>query len=538
MEFISRRSAIYAKHGVAAASQPLVVNIGLNMLQQGGNAVDAAIAMAAALNVTEPTSCGIGGDMFALFYGNTTKKTIGINGSGRAPKDLTLEKIREEGINTPALPSDSIHTVTVPGAVAGFIDLLEKYGTMDRKEVLQPAIDLAQEGFPVAPITSFFWRRGKKKLLQGPHGNEMLINGEGPHSGQIMKNPTLARTFEEIVDHGKDGFYKGRVAEEIVSLIRSRGGYLALEDLERHKSEWVNPISVDYKGITVSEIPPNGQGITALLALNIIEEFDFDSIKHFSSDYFHLLIESMRIAFADSRWYVSDPEFNDIPIKELLSKSYASTRRKLIDRKKATLDVKHGSPFSSSDTVYFTVADKEGNACSFIYSNYEGFGTGLIPKGCGFTLQNRGANFSLLDGHPNVLEPNKRPYHTIIPGMATQTDSKELYCSFGVMGGFMQPQGHVQVLLNMIEYGMNPQEALDSPRFCIASGESGGDVYIEDQVPQGIISSLSNKGHTMIPRSGIQRSIFGRGQIIKKIHEYGVYVAGSDPRADGLALGY
>ncbi|MHA1303804.1 MAG: gamma-glutamyltransferase [Candidatus Heimdallarchaeaceae archaeon] len=535
MQFNSYRSPVYGIRGMVVSSQPLASEAGMRILQRGGNAADAAVAIAAALNVTEPTSTGIGGDCFCLFWDNSKKEVKGINGSGRAPKNLTLEKLAEEGI-TDKLPPLSVHTVTVPGAAAGWVDTIEQFGTMSLKEVLSPAIELAENGFPVAPITAFFWNRGVKQLKNGPYADEMLIQGRAPKEGEIMKNPTLAKTFRELAEHGKAGFYEGRIAESIVDLLQSMGGVMTLDDLRNHNSSFDDPISVKYRGVDIFEIPPNGQGITALIALNILEEFDFSDVKHSSVEHLHILIEAMRIAFADTRWYVADPEVVQIPIKELLSKEYAEERRKLLDPTKATIDIQKGSPFSSSDTVYFCVVDGEGNACSFINSNYMGFGTGLIPKGCGFTLQNRGANFSLDPNHPNVLAPNKRPYHTIIPGMAVKNG--ELYAPFGVMGGFMQPQGHVQVLVNMLDYDMNPQQALDAPRFCIQDGTSGGKVALEEGIDVPTMSRLATMGHDVVPISGWARAVFGRGQIITRDPETGVLCGGSDPRADGIVIGW
>lgn len=523
---------------MVATSQPLATQAGLQMLQQGGNAVDAAVAAAAVLNVTEPTSCGIGGDMFALLYLNDSQQVVGINGSGRAPAQLTLEQVRNDGLKGPALPSLHPHTATVPGAIAGMLDLLDRHGSLERSEVFRPAIELAEDGFPVAPLTAYFWGRGVRQLQSGPYGTEMLLDGQAPKAGQLMRNPTLGRTFRTIVEEGRAGFYDGRVANAIVDLLGSMGGFLSLDDLRNHRSEWVEPISVDYKGTTVWEIPPNGQGLTALLGLNLLEGTDFSQVRHLSTEYFHLLIEALRIAFADTRYYVADPAVVDVPVEELLSKSYASKRRSLLLPDRHNPELTHGTPTANSDTVYFCTADAEGNACSFIYSNYMGFGTGLIPEGCGFTLQNRGANFSLDPSHPNVLAPNKRPYHTIIPGMATVTDTQDLYCAFGVMGGFMQPQGHVQVMLDMLEYDLGPQETLDLPRFCLTDGTAGGEVALEDGIPLQVMAELARMGHKVVPTVGHARAIFGRGQIIRKHPESGTWWAGSDPRADGLALGF
>ena len=535
LKFNSRRSPVYGTRGMVASSQPLASAAGLRILQRGGNAADAAVAVAAALQVTEPCSTGLGGDCFCLYFDAKTKTLSGINASGRAPAELSIDKLAELGI-TGSLPPFSPHTVTVPGAAAGWVDTIEKFGTMTLREVLQPAIELAENGFPVSPITAVSWQRGVPQLLNGPYGDELLINGRAPQAGEKIKLPTLANTLRELAEHGKAGFYEGPIAEAIVELVQSMGSFMTLDDLKNHYNTYDKPISINYRGIDVWELPPNGQGITALIALNILEEYDISSFKHLSVEHLHLLIESLRLAFADTRWYVADPEKVAVPIQDLLSKDYAKRRSGLIDFDRANLNLARGDPFSSSDTVYFCVVDGEGNACSFINSNYMGFGTGLVPKGCGFTLQNRGANFSLDPEHPNCLEPNKRPYHTIIPGM--MTIDGELFGPFGVMGGFMQPQGHVQVITNLIDYEMNPQEALDAPRFCIIDGLSNGKVALEEGISIEVMSSLARKGHTVVPTSGFARSIFGRGQIILRDPDTGVMIAGSDPRADGLAIGY
>ncbi len=533
IKFNSRRSEVYAKGGMVASSQPLATAAGLKILEKGGNAADAAVATAAALNVTEPTSTGIGGDAFALYYSVDQGRVEGINGSGRAPANLSIEKLRELGIED--LHPYSVHTITVPGAAACWVDTVERWGTMELKEVLEPAINLAEQGFPVAPITSLAWARGAMNQLKGPNAGELLLNGRPPRAGEIMRNPNLARTFRELAENGKDGFYEGWVAEAIVERISQEGGLMTLDDLKNHRSTFDDPISVNYRGIDIYEIPPNGQGITALIGLNILENFDVSSMAHNSVEHLHVLIEAMRLAFADTRWYVADPEVVDVPINELISKDYAKERAQLISMERATADVQKGSPVTSSDTVYFSVADRYGNACSFINSNYMGFGTGKIPKGTGFTLQNRGHNFSLDPNHPNALAPNKRPYHTIIPGMATKDG--ELYASFGVMGGFMQPQGHVQVISNMIDFGMNAQEALDAPRFCIMDGTANGIIALEDGIAIETMAGLAAMGHMIRPMVGTGRAIFGRGQIIRRDPQSGVLEGGSDPRADGLAMG-
>lgn len=533
--FRSHRSPVYGINGMVASSQPLASEIGLRVLQDGGNAADAAVAVAAALNVTEPTSTGIGGDCFCLFYDASKKSVEGINGSGRAPSGLNIEILSEMGFSV-QLPSFSVHTITVPGAAAGWVDTIEKFGSKSMDEVLQPAIALAEKGFPVSPLTARGWARGVERLMSGPNGGELLRNGKAPKAGEIMKNPYLARTFRELSAHGKSGFYEGRITEEIVRIIQAKGGLMNVEDIKAHHSTFPEPVSTNYRGIDVYEIPPNGQGITALIALNILEDFDLVSLGYLSTDYLHLLIESLRLAFADTRWYVADPDVVDVPTKELISKEYAKKRRSILDMEKASVDVEKGSPIAGSDTVYFCVVDGEGNACSFINSNYMGFGTGLVPKGCGFTLQNRGANFSLIPDHPNCIAPRKRPYHTIIPGMAVKDGN--LFGPFGVMGGFMQPQGHVQVIVDMVDFGFDPQTALDSPRFCILGGMSSGKVGIEEGIPVKTMSELVMKGHEVVPLSGYMRGACGRGQIILRNPDTGALCAGSDPRADGLAIGW
>jgi len=557
LSFISRRSPVYGKGGIVATSQPLATAAGLEILAQGGNAADAAVAAGAALNVTEPTSTGIGGDMFAMFYSADSQRVTALNGSGRAPSALTLDRLKKEGFASD-IPPFHAHTVTVPGACAGWFDLVAKHGLLSMAEILAPAIRLAEEGFPVAPLTSHYWQRGaERQLKSAPNGHELTIDGRGPNEGEIFRNLGLARTFKTIAEGGASAFYQGAIAESIISVIKEAGGCMTVDDLASHVSTWEEPISVDYRGYRVYECPPNGQGITALIALNLLERFDFAESQPLSTERLHVLIEALRLAFADSKWYVADPAFSKIPIQELLSKQYADERRKLIELKRATIDPKRGAPVSSSDTVYLSVVDKFGNACSFINSNYMGFGTGIVPKGWGFTLQNRGHNFSLDPNHPNALAPRKRPYHTIIPAMVTRLPSpsesptgvlregaggevmgegESLYASYGVMGGFMQPQGHVQVLSALVDDGLDPQAALDQPRFCIDVDESGGEVAIEEGMPEETISGLKKMGHPVYSVTGYDRALFGRGQVILRDAETRVLSAGSDPRADGCAM--
>ena len=574
MEFASRRSPVVSLHGCVSSSQPLASQIGSQILAAGGNAADAAVAVAAALNVTEPCSTGIGGDCFALYYDATTRKVTGINGSGRAPADLTLERVHSDGAVVEGggdhLPYTHAHTVTVPGAACGWVDTIERHGSkrLTLAQVLEPAATLAENGVPIHEVAAHHWARGAAKLQaeDNVHGKDMLMSdGSAPAAGDIMRMPYLAETFRRLGREGKAGFYTGTVAEAIVECVQSHGGCMTLSDLADHSSRFDDPIHVNYKGTDVWEIPPNGQGITALIALNILEQLQttrsadccggggsgggggdgLRGLGHNSSQYLHLLIEAVRLAFADSLHHVACPEQNPAPVEALLSKAYAQERCQLIDPQRAVVDPVRGSPQNSSDTVQFCVVDGAGNACSFINSNYMGFGSGLVPGKCGFTLQNRGANFRLDPAHPNCLGPRKRPYHTIIPGMATSRDG-DLFCAFGVMGGFMQPQGHVQVMLNMLEFGMNPQQALDVPRFCIGPGHEGasGGVALEEGMSEQVADELRALGHDIQVVGGHGRSLFGRGQIITRETRRArdgstrhVLVAGSDPRADGCAVG-
>ncbi|TFY71439.1 hypothetical protein EVG20_g1560 [Dentipellis fragilis] len=555
----SRRSIVYGTKGVVSSTQPLATEAGLEILRKGGNAADAAVATSAALNVTEPSCCGIGGDAFCLFYDAKTKTVKALNGSGHSPKNLTIDHLRQRGITGHKIPVTDLNSVTVPGAAAAWVDTVETFGSgkVSLAEVLAPAIRLAEEGVPVSEIHSHAWQRSENLIKNAsPNGDEMLLNGNAPLPGQIVKLPNLGKTFRTLAEQGKDGFYKGRIAEEIVELIKSKGGVMELDDLAEHKTTFVEPIKYTYADeVTVYECPPNGQGITALLALGILEQIQAQGkvkplleMEHNSVEYLHTLVEAMRLAFADSQYYVTDPDVVHVPVDELLSKEYLARRASLFDPSKTNPQVVHGNPVHSSDTVYFSVVDQWGNACSYIQSNYAGFGTGAVPKGCGFTLQNRGSGFVLDEGHPNALKGGKRPYHTIIPALATRGD--ELFLSYGVMGGYMQPQGHVQVLLNMLR-GFGPQAALDAPRFCISAGspdntsqdagepgDVNSEVNFEDGIPLETINALQAMGHDARLVTGYGRGLFGRGQIIQKINDQSgvtVWAAGSDPRGDGHA---
>lgn len=533
-EFNSRRSPVMGRGGMVSTSQPLATAAGLEILSKGGNAADAAVAAAAVLNVTEPTSTGLGGDMFALFFDAKTNAVTALNGSGRAPAGLTLERLKKEGIEE--LPPYHPYTVTVPGACAGWCDLIDRHGSRPLAEILAPAIRLTEEGAPITPTTSYFWQRSAgRQLKDARNGQEMTINGRGPNPGELFRNPGLGKTLRQIAEGGKQAFYEGEIAESIATTLQEAGGCMTVDDLAAHRSTWETPASVTYRDYRVYECPPNGQGITALVALNILEGFDLGELAPLSAERLHLEIEALRLAFADARWYVADPEVVHVPVEELLSKNYAAERRKLIDPTRATIDPVRGAPVASTDTVYFSVVDGFGNACSFINSNYMGFGTGIVPSGWGFTLQNRGHNFSLDPDHPNALAPGKRPYHTIIPAMATRESDGSLFASFGVMGGFMQPQGHVQVFLALMD-GFDPQSALDVPRFCIDVDDKGGRVALEKGIDVDTMAYLAEMGHPLYPVSGYSRSMFGRGQVILRDQATGVLTAGSDPRADGCAM--
>jgi gamma-glutamyltranspeptidase/glutathione hydrolase len=475
-----------------------------------------------------------------LFYDARLRKVSALNGSGRAPAGLTLERLQQEGFGG-GLPQFHPYTITVPGACAGWCDLVESHGRLAMKDVLAPAIRLAEDGFPVTPVTAYFWGRGVERQLRHALGGlELTIDGRAPRPGEVFRNPGLKRTLQEVAEGGKKAFYQGAIAEAIAATAQAAGGCLTVDDLAEHESTWEQPIHTTYRGLRVWECPPNGQGLAGLIGLNILEGFDLPALAPLSAERLHLEIEAMRLAFADTSWYVADPAFNPAPLEALLSKDYAEARRRSIDPRSASRDVRRGAPTAASDTVYLSVVDGEGNACSFINSNYMGFGTGIVPAGWGFTLQNRGLGYNLEAEHPNALVPRKRPYHTIIPGMITQpslpTGEDELFASFGVMGGFMQPQGHLQVVTALLDDGLDPQAALDWPRFCIQEGEIGGVVALEEGIDPQVVAELAGMGHPVERVSGYARVLFGRGQVILRQEESGVLWGGSDPRADGCAM--
>lgn len=535
IEFDSRRSPVLGTRGMVATSQPLAATAGLELLRRGGNAADAAVATAAALNVTEPNMTGLGGDCFALFYDSSTQQVSALNGSGRAPARLDLELLEREGFGG-QLPPHHAHTVTVPGACAGWCDFIARHGSLPMSAVLAPAIELAEAGFPVAPLTAQLWAFGAKtQLRNSPGGAELMIDGRAPVAGEIFQNPGLARSLRCIAERGAEGFYGGRIGAAIAAIVQEYGGVLEEADLIAHESSFETPIHSEYRDLTLWECPPNGQGLAALLALNILRGFDLAALDPMGADRIHLMIEAMRLSFADCRWHVSDPGFGDIPLDQLLSEDYAALRRKSIRMDRADTRAARGTPVASSDTVFLCTVDGQGNGCAFINSNYQAFGTGLVPPGCGFSLQNRGHNFSLERGHPNALAPRKRPYHTIIPGLITRTLDGSLYGPFGVMGGFMQPQGHLQLAVAMADDGLDPQTALDRSRFNILDGTAGGSLLIEPGVLEETRAELVRRGHELRVVEGLGRIQFGRGQIIRR-DPSGVLWGGSDPRADGCAI--
>ena len=519
---------------MVASSQPLATMAGVWVLRSGGNAADAAVATAAALAVVEPGATGIGGDCFSLFYDAGRGVVEAVNGSGRSPKALTPELAGGPAGFDPQGP----HAVTVPGTIAGWVDTVERFGRMPMAEVLAPAIALAEDGFPVTPIISGGWKR-QEELLRSrePAGHDLLVDGRAPRSGEVWTNPPIARVMRAVAEGGSDAFYKGWPARAIVEALQMNGGCMTAGDLADHRSSFDDPISTTYRDYTVYECPPNGQGITALMALNILEGFDIASTRPRSPEALHTTIEAIRLAFADARAYVADPTRARVPVDAMLSKRYAAKRRRLISSEAAIGFATAGRLPGGSDTVYLCTADGEGNACSFINSNYHGFGSGIVPRNCGFSLQNRGAGFVLEPDHPNALRGGKRPYHTIIPAMLTRPGGS-LMGPFGVMGAWNQPQGHVQAVVNLVDRGMDPQSAIDEPRFSIYDDPPNGDIWVEAAIPVATISALAQLGHPVRPASGALRtSVVGQGQIIVRDPETGVLWGGSDPRGDGCAIG-
>jgi gamma-glutamyltranspeptidase/glutathione hydrolase len=535
------RSVVVARNGMVATSEPLAAQVGLDILQAGGNAADAAIAANAMLGLVEPMSCGIGGDLFVLYWDANSKELYGLNASGRSPYALTRVKVAEQG--HARIPEEGPLSWSVPGCVDGWDELRRRFGTMSFEQLLRPAIGYANDGFPVSELIAEFWRQAETDLAKWPDtAKTYLIDGKAPRCGQIFKNPYLAKSYQLIAENGRSAFYETELAHAIVTFSQANGGFFAPKDFLEHRSEWVKPVSTNYRGYDVWELPPNGQGIAVLEMLNMIEQYNPREMGHNSAEYLHLLIEAKKLAFADRARYYADPAMEDVPVAQLISKEYATRQRKRIDPNKAAIDVPAGDPLlQTGDTVYLCVVDKEGNCCSLIQSNYFGFGSMMVPGDVGFVLQNRGALFALEETHPNRLEPHKRPFHTIIPAMVTKDGRPWLV--FGVMGGDMQPQGHVQVLVNMIDFGMDVQAAGDACRIRHTGSAQptgapmepdGGRVIVESGVPDDVVKKLEQRGHKVV-RGG---SSFGGYQAIMIDPEFGTLQGGTEPRKDGAAVGY
>jgi len=520
------RSPVLAMNGMVATSQPLASAAALRVLEDGGNAVDAAITAAAVLNVVEPVMTGIGGDMFALIYTQQDKKPVGLNGSGWAGSKATVDFFRSRNLND--IPGTGMYSVSVPGAVAGWYKLHQRYGKLPISRLLAPAIEYAEKGFPVSEIIAGQWQGTEEKLRQTPGAARvLLVNGRAPHHGEIFKMPELARSLRAIAQQGCDAFYKGEIARKIVEFSDKNDGMLTLSDFAEFDAQWVEPVATNYRGYDVYELGPQTQGMTVLEMLNILEGYDLNSLGHNSPEYVHLMVEAKKLAYADRDAYIADPDKARVPVSRLISKEYAAERRKLIDRDRAMPSARPGLP-ENGDTVYLTVVDKDRNAVSFINSLFGYFGSGLVAGDTGIVLQNRGALFRLEPRHPNVIAPHKRPFHTLIPAMVVK-DGKPFF-SFGVMGGDMQPQGHVQALVNLIDFGMDVQQAGESPRF----RHTGGSVLLESAFDGFLRSALGRKGHHVAGAI----DAWGGYQGIVIDPRSGVLMGGSDPRKDGLAIGW
>ncbi len=533
------RSEVIARHGMAATSQPLVTQIALDVLKAGGNAVDAAIAANAAQGLMEPVGNGIGGDLFAIVWDAESQALYGLNASGRSPRSLSLQWFADQGYET--IPSYGPLPVSVPGCVDGWFELHARFGSRPMAELLDPAIRYAREGFPVTELIAYYWDRSVPRLSQFPgFTKQFTVDGRAPRKGEIWRNPFLANTLARIAGGGRDAFYEGAVAKTIADYVQAQGGFLSEADLAAHTSEWVEPVSTDYRGYRVWELPPNTQGVAALQMLNILEGFDLAAAGFGSPDHLHWFTEAKKLAFEDRARYYTDPDFADIPLERLLSKWYAAEQRARIDKGKAAKAYPDPASLQSGDTIYLTVADEAGNMVSLIQSNYRGMGSGMTPPGLGFILQNRGELFALDPTHANRFEPGKRPFHTIIPAFITHDGAP--WVSFGLMGGAMQPQGHVQIVTNLIDFGMNLQEAGDAPRIYHEGSSSptgpvmsdGGQLYLESGFDYSTVRALMGRGH----RIGSARGPYGGYQAILRDPVSGVYFGASESRKDGQAAGY
>lgn len=539
------RSEVIAPHAMVATSHPLATQIGLQVMREGGSAVDAAIAANAALGLMEPTGCGIGGDLFAIVWDAKSEKLYGLNASGRSPRGLTYEMLAEEleKLGREDLPPYGMLPISVPGTVDGWFELHEKFGKLPMEKILTPAINYAENGFPLTDLIAYYWARSVPRLSPQPgaFAETFTINGKAPAKGEIFRNPDLAATYRAVAKDGRDAFYRGPIADKIDAFFRAGGGWLRKEDLAAHTSTWIEPVSVNYRGYDVWELPPNGQGIAALQMLQILEAYNLKAMGHNSTAFLHLMTECKKLVFEDRAKYYADTDFFKTPVKALLSEEYAEQRRRLIDMNRAARRMEAGNPaLSHGDTIYLTTADAEGNMVSLIQSNYRGMGSGVVVPGLGFVFQDRGQLFTMEKGHANVYEPGKRPFHTIIPAFITK-DGKP-WISFGLMGGPMQPQGHVQIVVNLIDFGMNLQEAGDAARWqhlgsSQPTGEQmtdGGVLELESGVGYEVRRELRRMGHDVVLGDGG----FGGYQAIMKDLDNGVYYGASESRKDGQAAGY
>ena len=534
------RSVVLARHGIVATSHPLAAQAGLDVLKAGGNAADAAIAANAMIGLVEPMSCGIGGDLFAIYWDSKTKKLYGLNASGRSPYNLRRQVFADQGLDE--IPIEGSLAWSVPGCVSGWGELHQRFGSRKLTDILAPAIATAEEGFPVTEVIAGYWRGGEKSLAKYPDSAKTYLpGGRAPRFGEVFRNPNLASTYRLIGKEGPAAFYNGGIAEKIVAFSEANDGYFSMRDFTDHKADWIEPVSTNYRGYDVWELPPNGQGIAALEILNLLEPYNVRELGPKNPEYLHLFVEAKKLAFADRAKFYADPDFNRLPTAELISKQYAQQRGKLIDRARAAENVPAGDPkLARGDTIYLTVVDKDRNCCSLIQSNYFGFGSKVVPGDVGFVLQNRGALFALDDDHLNRFEPHKRPFHTIIPAMVTK-DDRPWFC-FGVMGGDMQPQGHAQVLVNLIDFGMNVQQAGDAARVRhIGSAQptgkpanGSGEVHLESGIGESVADALRAKGHRIVRSKGG----FGGYQGILIDWENDVLHGATEPRKDGQAVGY
>ena len=535
LEFATR-SEVIAVNGMAATSHPLATQTAISVLRNGGNAIDAAIAANAVLGLVEPTGCGIGGDLFAIVWSAEEQKLFGLNSSGPAPQNISIQKLKDRGINK--IPPYGALPVTVPGAVAGWSALHKRFGNLEFQMLFEDAINYAEKGFPLSELIAYYIKRSSEVFKSYENFEEIWMpKGNTPEKGEIFKNPKLADNYRDIASSYGRSFYEDDIANNIVKSVNKNGGYFSLSDLQDYKPEWINPVSTNYRGLDVWELPPNGQGIAALQILNILENFDISKMGFGSAEYIHLFTEAKKIVFEDRAKYYADLNFSDIPVQELISKDYAKERSKLLNLKKSSDSFNAGN-LENGDTIYLTVADKYGNMVSLIQSNYRGMGSGIIPDEAGFMLQDRGEMFSLDENHRNSLVGGKRPFHTIIPAFVTK-DNKP-YMSFGLMGGAMQPQGHAQIIINLVDFGMNLQEAGDAPRIrhigsSQPTGEKmldGGYLSLEKKFSDSEIQKLKKLGHKL------QYDLGGFGGYQAIMYKDGVYIGASESRKDGHASGY